>query len=155
LEDRCLLSTSFTQINLDSDVPSVARTTDPNLVNPWGIAYSPTGAFWFGDAGTGVSDVVDGNGQLLPVVVTVPGSRGASGIPTGTVYNGTTGFQITANGVSAPAHFLFASADGTISAWNPRVDDPKALVVINNSTQGSVYTGLPWPPALAANRIST
>src|SRR6185437_5731441 len=62
LEDRCLLSTTFTQINLDSDVPGLARVTDPNLVNPWGISYSPTGAFWFGDNGTGVSDIVDGTG---------------------------------------------------------------------------------------------
>jgi hypothetical protein len=30
--------------------------------------------------------------------------------------------QITENGVSGPAHFLFASEDGTISAWNPQVD---------------------------------
>lgn len=142
LEDRCLLSTSFTQINLDSDVPGLARVTDPNLVNPWGIAFSPTGAFWFGDNGTSVSDVVDGNGQLLPVVVSVPGANGSAGMPTGTVYNGSTGFRIAANGVSGPAHFLFATEDGTISAWNPQVDNAHAFIMIDNSAQGAEYKGL-------------
>lgn len=134
LEDRCLLSPGFTQINLDSDVPGLARVTDPNLVNPWGIAFSPTGGFWFGDNGTSVSDVVDGNGQLLPVVVSVPGANGNPGTPTGTVYNGGSGFQVTANGVSGPGQFLFASEDGAISAWNPQVNFAHAFVMIDNST---------------------
>lgn len=142
LEDRYLLSTGFTQVNLDSDVPGLARVTDPNLVNPWGIAFSPTGAFWFGDNGTSVSDVVDGNGQLLPVVVRVPGANGNPGTPTGTVYNGGSGYQVTANGLSGPARFLFASEDGTISAWNPQVDFGHAFVVIDNSTHGADYMGL-------------
>ncbi len=142
LEDRCLLSTGFTQINLDSDIPGRARVTDPNLVNPWGIAFSPTGGFWFGDNGTSVSDVVDGNGQLLPVIVRVPGVNGSPGTPTGTVSNDGSGFQVTANGVSGPARFLFASEDGTISAWNPQVDFAHAFVVIDNSTHGADYMGL-------------
>jgi len=142
LEDRYLLSTDFIQINLDSDVPGLARVTDPNANNPWGIAFSPTGAFWLGENGSGVSDVMDGNGQLLPVVVTIPGIEGHRGTPTGVVYNGSTGFQVTANGVSGPAHFLFASEDGTISAWNPQVDDSSAHVVIDNSAAGAVYKGL-------------
>ncbi len=142
LEDRCLLSTGFTQINLDSDVPGRARVTDPNLVNPWGIAFSPTGGFWFGDNGTSVSDVVDGNGQLLPVVVRVPGANSSPGTPTGTVSNDGSGFQVTANGVSGPARFAFASEDGTISAWNPQVDFAHAFVVIDNSAHGADYMGL-------------
>jgi uncharacterized protein (TIGR03118 family) len=147
LEDRCLLSTGFRQINLDSNIPGLARVTDPNLVNPWGISFSPTGAFWFGDNGTSVSDVVGGNGSLLPVVVKIPGAGGGLGVPTGTVYNGSFGFAIQKNGVSAPAHFLFASEDGTISAWNPNVDDASALVVIDNSSKGADYKGL----AIATN----
>jgi uncharacterized protein (TIGR03118 family) len=142
LEERCLLSATFNVINLDSDVPGQARTTDPNLVNPWGIAYSPTGAFWFGDNHSGVSDIVDGNGNFLPLVVTVPGAGGANGSPTGVVYNGGTGFQVTSNGVTAAGHFLFASEDGTISAWNPQVDDSHVILAIDNSLDGAVYKGL-------------
>jgi len=34
------------QVNLVSDVMGVALHTDANLVNPWGIAFAPTGPFW-------------------------------------------------------------------------------------------------------------
>src|SRR5438067_12054259 len=94
LEERCLLSGGFAQVNLASDVPGLARVTDPNLVNPWGVAFSPTGPFWFADNGGGVSDLLDGRGQPVPLVVTVPG-----GTPTGTVFNGGAGFAVSANGV--------------------------------------------------------
>src|SRR5262249_50898063 len=87
LDDRCLLSGDFAQVNLASDVPGLARVTDPDLVNPWGIAFSPTGPFWFADNGSGHSDILDGRGQPVPLVVTVP-----PGPVTGTVFNGGPGF---------------------------------------------------------------
>src|SRR5439155_5123486 len=109
LEDRCLLSGGFTQVNLASDVPGLARVTDPNLVNPWGISFSPTGPFWYADNGSGVSDLLDGRGQIVPLVVTVPPAARSRGTPTGTVFNGGTGFVISESGVSAPSRFLFAT----------------------------------------------
>src|SRR5438477_10422538 len=102
LEERCALSGGYTQVNLASDVPGLARVTDPNLVNPWGIASSPTGPFWFADNGSGVSDLLDGRGQPVPLVATVPG-----GSPTGTVFNGGAGFAVSENGVWAPSRLLF------------------------------------------------
>ena len=33
----------FTQTNLVSTIPKLAKITDPQLVNPWGVAPSPTG----------------------------------------------------------------------------------------------------------------
>src|SRR6266478_9884666 len=87
LEDRCLLTGGFAQVNLASDVPGLARVLDPNLVNPWGIAFSPTGPFWFADNGSDVSDLLDGRGQALPLVVTVPPTARSGSTPTGTVFN--------------------------------------------------------------------
>src|SRR5262245_743423 len=86
LEDRCLLSAGFAQVNLASDVPGLARVIDPNLVNPWGIAFSPTGPFWFADNGSGVSDILDGRGRPVPLVVTVPSAARSRSAPTGTVF---------------------------------------------------------------------
>src|SRR5215813_14418323 len=63
LEDRHLFSGDFGLVNLASDVPGLARVTDPNLVNPWGIAFSPTGPFWFAENRSGVSDILDGRGE--------------------------------------------------------------------------------------------
>src|SRR5207253_7269359 len=87
LDERCLPSGGYAQVNLASDVPGLARVTDPHLTNPWGVATSPTGPFWFADNGTGVSDVLDGRGEPVPLVVTVAGSAQSPGPPTGTVFN--------------------------------------------------------------------
>src|SRR3954465_6531523 len=84
LEDRCLLAAGFGVVNLASDVPGLARVTDSNLVNPWGISFSPTGPFWFADNGSGVSDLLDGRGQPVPLVVTVASAAPSEGTPTGT-----------------------------------------------------------------------
>ena len=56
----------------------LARVTDPNLVNPWGMSFSPTGPFWFANNGSGVSDLLDGRGQAVPLTVNVPATTGAS-----------------------------------------------------------------------------
>ncbi len=138
LEERCLCALGFTPIALASDVPGVARVLDPNLVNPWGLAFSPTGPFWFADNGSGVSDLLDGRGQPLPLVVTIP----SAATPTGTVFNGGPGFVITANGVAAPSRFLFAGDDGTISGWSALVDPTRAVLAVDHSSAGSVYKGL-------------
>src|SRR5262245_5795439 len=147
LEDRCLLSAAFGLVNLASDVPGLARVTDPNLVNPWGMAFSPTGPFWFAENGNGVSDILDGSGRPFALVVRVPSATHSGGTPTGTVFNAGAGFEVSENGVSAPGRFLFDAEDGTISAWTDVVDPTHALPVVDNSSSGAVYKGL----ALAAD----
>jgi uncharacterized protein (TIGR03118 family) len=129
-------------VNLASDVPGLARVTDPNLVNPWGITFSPTGPFWFADNGSGVSDLLDGRGQSLPLVVKVPSAAPLGSTPTGTVFNGGVGFSVSENGVTAPSRFLFATEDGTISGWSAIVDPTHALQVVDTSPTGAVYKGL-------------
>jgi uncharacterized protein (TIGR03118 family) len=142
LEDRCPLTGGFAQVNLVSDVPGLAAVTDPNLVNPWGLAFSPTGPFWSANNGSGVSDLFDGRGQPLPLVVTVPSAAPSGNTPTGTVFNGGPGFAIWENGVAAPSRFLFATQDGTIAGWTTVVDPTHALVAVDNSSSGADYTGL-------------
>ncbi len=149
LEDRAVPSgaNDFTQINLASDLPNVARIQDPNLVNPWGLAMSPTGPFWLAENGAGVSDILDGEGEIVPLVVGVPATSGLNGNFSGSVFNGGTGFVISANGVSKPALFLFANEDGVIFGWNGEVNMNSALEVVDNSAGGASYKGL----ALATN----
>src|ERR1700730_4912201 len=68
LEGRCLMAVAFVETNLISDIPGLAPVTDPHLVNPWGVAVSPSpGAFWVSDAGSGVATVYTGDvsGSLL------------------------------------------------------------------------------------------
>jgi uncharacterized protein (TIGR03118 family) len=137
------------QTNLVSDIPGLAQFTDPNLVNPWGLAASPSGPFWVSNSGTGTSTLYNGLGQSeptgSPLVVSIPGSAnspGAMSTPTGTVFNGGSGFVISANGPSGSSVFLFATADGLIAGWNPQVDPRHAVVAVDNSSSGAIYKGL-------------
>ena len=41
----------LTQTNLVSDIPGLAKITDPQLVNPWGVSHSPTSPFWTSNQG--------------------------------------------------------------------------------------------------------
>src|SRR5438128_8840943 len=43
----------YRQINLVSDLPGVALLQDTNLVNAWGVSFSPNSPFWISDNGTG------------------------------------------------------------------------------------------------------
>jgi uncharacterized protein (TIGR03118 family) len=142
LEDRSLLSGGYFQIDLASDIPGLARVTDANLVHPWGVAFSPTGPFWVAENGSGVSDVLDGQGQTFLLVVTVPSAAQSDSAPTGVVFNGGSAFTISADGRAAPSRFLFAGGDGTISGWSNVVDPTRALLAVDNSASGAVYTGL-------------
>ena len=147
--------TSFYQhTNLVSDGAVSAVHTDSHLVNPWGIAFSPTGPFWVSDNGKGVATLYNGAGQLfplspdLPLVVTIPpplGSPlGTQAAPTGQVFNGSSGFVITdpRTGNSGPSRFIFATEDGTISGFNSDVNPTNALLTVNNSSFNTVYKGL-------------
>ena len=35
-----------------------AAFVDPNLINPWGMSFSPTGPFWVSNQGSGTSDAL-------------------------------------------------------------------------------------------------
>lgn len=140
---------SFDWVNLVSDIAGVARHTDENLVNPWGLAISPTGAIWVANADAGVATVYDSQGRGLPtednpLVVTIPPAPPSTegGSPTGQVFNPTADFVVTANGHSGKAIFLFATEDGTISGWNPNVDPTNAVIGADRSSTGAIYKGL-------------
>jgi uncharacterized protein (TIGR03118 family) len=127
--------------NLVSDIPDLADHTDSHLVGAWGISESPTSPFWISDAGARTTTLYDSSGNVIPLVVAIPASKGGSGagVPTGTVWNGTTGFQV-ASGKSAV--FLFDSLDGAISGWSPQVDRAHTVIMVDNSSSGAEYTGL-------------
>ena len=133
-------SQHFKQTNLVSDMPGVATVTDPNLVNPWGLSRSSTSPWWVSDNGMGVATLYSGAGAIVPLVVTIPPSDPSTppGTPTGTIFNGGTGFELKPG---FPALFMFATEDGTISGWNPKVDGTHAIVMVNQKGK-SVFKGM-------------
>src|SRR5438552_2490560 len=137
LEGRCLLSGGYLQTNLVSDISGLARTTDANLVNSWGIAFGPSGPLWVADNGSGVATEYNRAGTPFPpgpVTIPPPSSMpGATATPTGVVFNNTPGFVVSSAGMSGPAVFLFVTEDGTISGWNPNVDPKNAILAVDNA----------------------
>jgi len=129
---------AFIQHNLVADTPGKADVTDPNLVNPWGISASAASPFWVSDNHSGLTTLYNGSGAIIPLVVTIAPPKGQSGpaAPTGQVFNSTTSFLL-ANG--KPASFIFATEDGTISAWN---GGTASTLEVDNSASGAVYKGL-------------
>src|SRR2546423_10846489 len=90
---------TYSWTNLQSDIPGVATNTDPNLVNPWGMAASSGGTIWVSDNGTGVSTLYRQDGTANSLIVAIPpSSKNKNGAnPTGVVFNSTDFFQVTQN----------------------------------------------------------
>ncbi len=131
----------YLQHNLVSDGFVPADHTNTDVVNAWGLVSGPTTPWWIVDNGTGKSTVYRANTGAFPLTVTVPGVGGAQGNPTGIVFNGGSGFVVN-NGINtSPAGFIFASEDGTISAFR---GVPVVTVVPNAQApaHGAVYKGL-------------
>jgi uncharacterized protein (TIGR03118 family) len=157
---------------LVSDLPGVApNPTDPVLQNAWGVAFTPGASpFWISDNATGCSTLYDGTGvkQALQVLIPLPSSapppnppatscvsvnpqtppNPTPAAPTGMVWNPTTN-PMTAflvPGTSSPASFIWATEDGTISAWtgglSPNPNNARLAVDNSNTTSGPVYKGL-------------
>jgi len=131
----------YQQTNLVADQMGVAPATDTNLVNPWGLSRSSSSPWWVSDNGTGLATLYDGTGAARSLVVTVPTgdpSSSSTGTPTGTVFNGGTGFTLAPH---TPALFLFVTEDGTVSGWNPGVNATNAVIKVNTKS-ASVFKGM-------------
>lgn len=119
--------------NLVSDQATAAATTDPNLVNPWGLAYGPTTDFWVANQATSTTTVYDGLGQppATPLVVTIPPMAGHTMVgPTGVVFNGSTNFL--------GDQFMVASLDGCICGWSAGTSMTRRV----DHSSAAIYTGL-------------
>src|SRR5207249_10755895 len=133
---------TYSWTNFQSDIPGVAQHTDPNLVNPWGMAAGSTGIIWVSNNGTGTSTLYNQDGTAVPLVVEIPTAAGNTegANPTGIVFNDTGFFPVTKNGTSASALFIFVSEDGSISGWNPDLDPTHAIIAVDNGNF-AIYTG--------------
>ncbi len=142
----------YVQENLVSDQPGVAKLTDPQLVNAWGMSRGPNTPVWVSDNGADVTTLYNGAVPGNPespvakvLTVSIPG-----GAPTGQVFNDTSAFLLP--GTTTAARFIFLGEDGDLSAW---AGGPAATLV--GHTEGAVYKGLALahgpsgPMLLAAN----
>jgi uncharacterized protein (TIGR03118 family) len=135
--------------NLESDVHGVAKITDSNLVNPWGMAHSGWETIFVADNGAGVATEYFEDGTPAPSfgsprVITIPPSasntEGAN--PTGVVWNSTSSFPISNGTNTLPAKLIFVSEDGMISGWNSNLDNTHAVRARDRGATGAVYKGV-------------
>ncbi len=122
---------TYTVTNLVADpLGPPALNTDGNLVNGWGIASRPTSPFWVSDNGTSKATIYDGLGNIIPLVVSIPGP------PTGIVAN-------PSSGDFGGASFLWALEDGHVAAWSSGT----TATTVFTATDSASYKGL----AIAGN----
>ena|ERR1700730_1432306 len=141
------ISHEFVQTNLVSDIPGLAAITDSELVNPWGVSYSPTSPVWVSNQGNNTTTLyaVTNATMVSKIIINPPTgfvlipttAQGPQG-PTGQANNtNASSFLVKNGGDGGPAHFIFANLNGTISAWDT---GPTAFIQV--TTPGAVYTGL-------------
>lgn len=124
----------YAQTNLVANTPGVAKNTDAQLSNPWGISFIPGNPFWIANNNGGTSTLYDDQGNKQALVVGIPSASVNPcnpGCPTGTVANSSSNF----NGGA----FLFDTEDGIIANWTGANN---AVVAVDNSPNGAVYKGL-------------
>ncbi|HEX9161624.1 MAG TPA: TIGR03118 family protein [Thermoanaerobaculia bacterium] len=113
-----------------------APVVDPNLINPWGIAMSPTSPFWVANNGSDTATLYSDSGGTVTknaLVVAVPG------IPTGDIFNPNLATDFNGD------IFIFATLDGKIAGWQGSFGTTAATRVISGI--GAIFTGL----TIAAN----
>jgi uncharacterized protein (TIGR03118 family) len=131
---------SYTVTPLVSNIPGIAPTTDPELVNAWGLARSDTSPWWVADNGpdkdTSRSTVYTADGsKFLSVIV--------HGGPTGVVFAGIDGnFPIgtATDPTPGPARFIFATENGDLRAW--RGGSTALVAPATSTTPGAIFKGL-------------
>jgi uncharacterized protein (TIGR03118 family) len=125
---------------------AVAAVRDPELVNSWGLAASPTGPWWTANEARNSSTLYSGTGAKQGLTVRVEGG------PTGVVYNGGRGFVVSGGGRAGPARFIYAAEDGTIRGWSPFVPrnwSAVAEIAVDEAERAAVFRGL----ALTGDRL--
>ena len=150
---------------LVSDLKGEAAVQDPILRNAWGVAFTPAASpFWVADNATGCATLYGGDGAkvALQVSIPLPGNvvpatacqpidpnkppNPIPAAPTGAVWNPSAAFLVP--GTKLPATFIFATEDGTVSAWTGGLTPAgNAVLAVDNSAvpnaaNGAVYKAL-------------
>ena len=164
---------AFRQLNLVSDLSTLGPDVlvDPAVKNPWGIAMGPTTPLWVNNqfnpaSNCGTPNCVPAAADLLTKVTLYKGATNShdpihkvglevtASSPFGIVFNPTTSFAVTQNGVTAPARFLFnevvpsaGAPRAEITGWSNATSPPPTTTTTTNATKvGAVQTGLALVP---------
>jgi uncharacterized protein (TIGR03118 family) len=134
MPQRMRAASGYVQHNLASDIPLLADFTDPNMVNPWGLALSP---FWPCNNGSGTYDIngPDGSPTLVTNVPLAGGKTGPGRCTGAARNNNPAAFQVSP-GVNGT--WLLDTEDGLITIRS----GAQNIIKVDNSASGAVYKGL-------------
>jgi uncharacterized protein (TIGR03118 family) len=140
-------SAGLSRTNLVTDTAgTTALSTDPDLVDPWGLVLADELPAIVASRESGTSTSYDGWGvrphSSAPLAVQLPhGPAGAAFGAAGVVANSTDGFVVSAGGKSAPARLLYAGTSGMIAGWSPELEVGEAVLAYA-AGDGARYTAL-------------
>ncbi|MGA2440372.1 MAG: TIGR03118 family protein [Tepidisphaeraceae bacterium] len=138
----------YVETKMISNEPGVAPITDPNLIDPWGLAFSATSPLWVSNQGSGTATVYKITGTSSSATLLTEGVANIGGAPpsdangpTGQVSTaapgtttGATDFQVS----GSKAAFIFDNLDSSISAWRGGLTSS----VITATVADASFTGL-------------
>jgi uncharacterized protein (TIGR03118 family) len=158
---------AFKQVNLVSDIKGRAKILDPEVKNPWGIAFGPHTPLWvnnnFNPASDCGPDCIPKPEDLLTKITLYSGANGKDKItkvplevtassPTGMVFNASSSFKIDQGEGRTPARFLFNETflskagnapEGRVTGWAPNAD-PNDPPLVTTSTRARQQNSFPF-----------
>ncbi|AYV84972.1 MAG: hypothetical protein Satyrvirus1_58 [Satyrvirus sp.] len=133
---------NFIAPQLVSNVVDAAINFDINLSNPWGIIII-NDIVWVANADSGLLTSYDLLGRRLLSIVNVFGPVDNIAMPTGIFYNDNLNIFPLVNGpLIGPSTIIMVTRDGTINGYNKEIYPNNSILVVDNSEENSVYTGL-------------
>jgi uncharacterized protein (TIGR03118 family) len=120
---------SVTNLITNNQADNPAQITDSNLVNPWGVSFSPTSPLWVSNEGTGVASLysistsdqvsIVSNPNLFPVKIQGGEVTGQAFNPSATAFNGDP--------------FVFVTLGGAVEGWRPVLGNTAEVLSLANS----------------------
>lgn len=133
---------NFRMIDMVSNVPDFAIYLDINILQPWGILVAGD-KIWVTNVGTGIITCYNLLGVPLLPVVNVFGPLGGIARVTGICYNwNLDAFQISRGPIFASSAILVCTRGGTIHGYNSIINANVAQLLMDNSNNDAVYTGI-------------
>lgn len=133
---------NFRVIWLTSNLPLTARFVDTYLHNPWGIIIA-NDIIWVCNSGNGLITKYNLLGEPIFPVINVFGPNGIIAQPTAIAINYNTDSFLLINGANAaPSNIIVCTRNGTINGYSSSLDLINSILVIDNSANDAVYTGI-------------
>jgi uncharacterized protein (TIGR03118 family) len=120
-------------IFLESNIKKVAKFTDKNLINPWGLAIKKD-IIYVANNGSSTITRYDLKGREVdePIIV-------SSQNPTSLVINKGNGFRICCKNHSLPSKIIVVTENGTIDGFNKNINHKETITLLQQP--GKVFKG--------------